>query len=126
MAFGDHITPGKCKTSRKELLSALKFLQQGFDLAGIEMKGAPTTPWAVPGVLLRRFDPGGRNSVRGRKVQAGSPVHCHAAGFRPEAVRAPDGQLSLGRAVNTDRVSPETQGVARYMATNLLECISTT
>ena len=122
MAFGDHINAKEVYDLREaELLGALKYLQQGTDLAGIELKGAPNyvmgcnmEPYADDAALEAELESAREKIAAGAQFIVTPPVFDldRFAGFMDKA-------KDLNVPIIPTVFLLKSVGIARYMSTNL-------
>ena len=122
MTFGDHI---EAKTvadlSVQDLLGAIQSLQEGVDLAGIDLKGAPSftvgatiSSWADEKGLQKELEEAGRKVEAGAKFLISPPVFDLDV-FSSFLEKA----KGLGVPVIPTVFLLKSVGVARYMAANV-------
>ena len=125
MSLGDHLE-AKVVDDLDEvgLLGAVRSLQEGKDLAGIELKGAPSftvgayiSPWADDAGLE------GELALAAQKVEAGAQFIVAPPIFDLDVLSAfLDRAKKLGVPVIPTVFLLKTVGAARYMATNMPGC----
>lgn len=122
MSYGDHIDAKTVNDiGEQELIAAVKGLQDGVDMAGLELKGTPSftvgctiEPYVDDDALKAQLDAAGKKIEAGAAFIIAPPVFDmdHFAGFYEKA-------RTLGVPVIPTVFLLKSVGIARYMATTL-------
>ena len=122
LSYGDHIdTKAVNDLDELSLLNGIKSLQDGVDLAGIELKGAPSftvgcsmSPWADETALAKELE------IARQKVAAGAEYFICPPVFDIEAFSSFLGQAKeLNVPIIASVFLLKSVGMARYMMANL-------